>query len=169
MWVLVVRGTENLVLPLWLLPFSAHPHLFPFFTKQLPLHPDLKITEFRNSCSLAWHQFQTMWKCIYLSQMPTSHPVNSLWNCIAQHGHGMCVRSFWFVKMLCGWSLLIPICKPCLFLDKGELCNSLRRRNTPVLLKSANTETPKPRKKLQINLHHGPWESGLHFSSTENK
>ena len=25
------------------------------------------------------------------------------------------------------------------------------------------------RKKLQINLHHGPWESGLHLSSTENK
>ena len=164
-------GTGNLVLPLWLLPLSAHPHLFPFFTQQLPLCPGLKIIEIRNSCSLAWHQFQTMWKfqTIYLSQIPTSHPVNSLWNCIALHGHGMRGRSFWFGKMLCGWSLLIPICKPHLLLDKEELCDSLGRKNTPVLLKSVNSETPKPRKKLQINLHHGPWESGLHFSSTENK
>ena len=72
-------------------------------------------------------------------------------------------RSWWSGQMLCGWSLLIPICKPYLRLDKRKLCDATGRKNL------CCWSWQMLRKKLQINLHHGPWESGLHLSSTDNK
>lgn len=87
-----------------------------------PLHPGLLCaTKVRKSCSLAWHLFKTMWKCIFLSQMPTSDPISSLWNLIIQHGHGMHGRSWWSGRMLCGWSLLISQCvSHAYFLARGN-------------------------------------------------
>ena len=67
---------------------------------------------------------------------------------------GMHGRSWWSGWMLCGWSLPIPICKPCLFLSKRKLCDALGRKKS-VLLKSANAETPKPRKKLRSTCTRG--------------
>ena len=67
---------------------------------------------------------------------------------------GMHGRSWWSGRMLCGWSLLIPICKPCLFLGKRKLCDAIGRKKS-VLLKSTNAETPKPRKKLRSTCTRG--------------
>lgn len=87
---------------------------------------------------------------------------------------GILARSWWSGQCSMGDHYSSQYVSQAYFLTRGkervaELCDSIGRKNkSPVLLKAGNAETPKPRRKLQINLDHGPRGSGL-LSSAENK